>query len=107
MAVTKIWRVRGKAQSVIDYVKDPEKTVSTLSEEDLGDIADVLEYVDDEVKTEKHFYTTGIGCDRDNAKEEFELTKKRFGKELVQALGKNKRRCIWNSKKRFTAYRTA
>ena len=81
MAVTKIWRVRGKAQSVIDYVKDPEKTVCTLSEEDLGDIADVLEYVDDEVKTEKHFYTTGIGCDRDNAKEEFELTKKRFGKE--------------------------
>ena len=81
MAVTKIWRVRGKAQSVIDYVKDPEKTVCTLSEEELGDIADVLEYVDDEVKTEKHFYTTGIGCDRDNAKEEFELTKKRFGKE--------------------------
>lgn len=89
MAVTKLWRVRGRASNVINYVNDPEKTLSTLSEEDLSDIADVLEYVDDEVKTEKHFYTTGIGCDRDHAREEFDITKRRFGKEggIVAAHG--------------------
>ena len=81
MAVTSLWRVRGRAKTVIDYVEDPEKTVTNLPDEELSDIAGILEYVDDAVKTEKHFYTTGIGVDRDNAAEEFEMTKKRFGKQ--------------------------
>lgn len=81
MAVTKIWRVRGKAENVIDYANDPDKTVESMTEEELADIADVLEYADDEVKTENHYYTTGINCDRDTAKEEFNLIKKQFGKQ--------------------------
>ena len=81
MAVTSLWRVRGRAKAVLDYVKDPEKTLNGMSDEELTDISGILEYVDDEVKTEKHFYTTGIGCDRDFAAEEFEMTKKRFGKQ--------------------------
>lgn len=81
MAVTKIWRVRGKAENVIDYANDPDKTVENMTEEELADIADVLEYADDEVKTENHYYTTGINCDRDTAKEEFNLIKKQFGKQ--------------------------
>ena len=81
MAVTKIWRVRGKADQVIDYASNPEKTKACLCEEDLADIADVLEYADDAIKTEEHFYTTGINCDKTRAKEEFSLTKTRFGKQ--------------------------
>ena len=81
MAVTKIWRVRGKADQVIDYASNPEKTKKNLSEEELADIADVLEYADDAVKTEAHYYTTGINCDKARAKEEFSLTKTRFGKQ--------------------------
>ena len=81
MAVTKIWRVRGNAGRVIDYASNPEKTVATLPEEELAEIADVLEYADDEVKTEHHHYTTGINCDKDSAKEEFSLTKRQFGKQ--------------------------
>lgn len=81
MAVTKIWRVRGKADQVIDYASNPEKTKENLSEEELADIADVLEYADDAVKTEAHYYTTGINCDKARAKEEFSLTKTRFGKQ--------------------------
>ena len=81
MAVTKIWRVRGKAENVIDYANDPGKTVERMTEEELADIADVLEYADDEVKTENHYYTTGINCERDSAKEEFNIVKKQFGKQ--------------------------
>ena len=81
MAVTKIWRVRGQASNVIDYANDPEKTVESLSPDELSDIADVLEYADDERKTENHFYTTGINCDRVSAKEDFAFTKNRFGKQ--------------------------
>ena len=81
MAVTKIWRVRGKAESVIDYANDPDKTVERMTKEELADIADILEYADDEVKTENHYYTTGINCERDSAKEEFNIVKKQFGKQ--------------------------
>ena len=81
MAVTKIWRVRGKAESVIDYASDPEKTVGRMTEEELSDIADILEYADDEVKTENHYYTTAINCQRDTAKEEFNEVKERNDKQ--------------------------
>ena len=80
MAVTKIWRVRGRASAVIDYVSNPEKTIATLPDDELSDIADLLEYVDDVVKTEAHYYTSGINCDKDRAEEEFRLVKTQFGK---------------------------
>lgn len=81
MAVTKIWRVRGAASDVIDYASDPEKTIETFSEEVTAEVADVIDYADNEAKTENHVYTTGINCDRESAKEEFALTKARFGKQ--------------------------
>lgn len=81
MAVTKIWRVRGKVSNVIDYANDPEKTIESLSPRELEDIADILEYADDGRKTEEHFFTTGINCDKDFAKEEFAMAKNRFGKQ--------------------------
>ena len=81
MAVTKIWRVRGNAGNTIDYANDPEKVIKTYTEEELSDLSDVLEYADDEVKTEKHMFTTGINCTREFAKEEFALTKSQFGKQ--------------------------
>lgn len=80
MAVTKIWRVRGSAGRIIDYASNPEKTALSIDDEKLSGLADVLDYADDEIKTEKHFYTTGINCDREYAKEEFQLTKDRFNK---------------------------
>ena len=80
MAVTKIWRVRGSAGRIIDYASNPEKTKLGIDDEELSGLADVLDYADDEIKTEKHFYTTGINCDREFAKEEFQLTKDRFSK---------------------------
>ena len=99
MAVTRIWRVRAKANAnaVLDYAGNPEKTAKSdatkektaeerdleLSEmvgDEISDVDSVLNYADDEYKTDYHNYTTGINCDKDNAKEEFTLTKMRFGK---------------------------
>lgn len=78
MAVTKIWKVRGNAGTVIDYADDPEKISGKFTAEDLED---VLKYADDDLKTESHAYTTAINCTRDGAKEAFELTKRMFAKE--------------------------
>ena len=78
MAVTKIWKVRGNAGTVIDYANDPEKVAGAVTNEDLED---VLGYADDDIKTERHAYTTAINCTREYAREEFELVKKQFAKE--------------------------
>ena len=80
MAVTKIWRVRGSVGKIIDYADNPEKTASG-SDDELSGLEEVLKYADDDVKTEKHFYTTGINCDRKYAAEEFQLVKDRFCKQ--------------------------
>ena len=80
MAVTKIWRVRGSVGKVIDYADNPEKTASG-SVDEISGLEEVLRYADDDVKTEKHFYTTGINCDREYATEEFQLVKDRFCKQ--------------------------
>ena len=80
MAVTKIWRVRGSVGKIIDYADNPEKTASG-SEDEISGLEEVLRYADDDVKTEKHFYTTGINCDREYATEEFQLVKDRFCKQ--------------------------
>lgn len=80
MAVTKIWDVKGAATNVIDYVNNPEKTGAALSVEDIKSIEDVIGYADDVTKTEKHFYTTGINCDRKIAASEFNSVKQRYGK---------------------------
>lgn len=79
MAVTKIWRVRGKVGNVIDYASNPEKTVGTLTQEEIDDISTILEYADDVRKTEEHHFTTGINCRKEFAKEDFAETKNRFG----------------------------
>ena len=68
MAVTKIWRVRGSVGKIIDYADNPKKTASG-SDDELSGLEEVLKYADDDVKTEKHFYTTGINCDRKYAAE--------------------------------------
>ena len=103
MAVTRIWRVRAKlsADKVLDYAGNPKKTteegndtnsiektdeqrdieISQMVGDEISDVDDVLNYADDESKTDYHHYTTGINCDKDHVKEEFNLTKMRFNKQ--------------------------
>lgn len=81
MAVTRIWRIRGDASAPIDYVENPEKTRNDYSEEDRQALVDVIEYAANENKTEQRFFTCGINCNVNAAKNQFVTVKKRFGKE--------------------------
>ena len=48
MAVTKIWRIRGKAGDPLSYVADPEKTQKEFTEEEQQALADVIAYAANE-----------------------------------------------------------
>jgi hypothetical protein len=80
MAVTKIWCIKGRADSPLEYITNPEKTQREFTEAEKQALADVIAYAADEDKTEQLFYTTGINCSVDFARDQFNTTKIRFGK---------------------------
>ena len=80
MAVTKIWNIRGRADSPLEYITNPEKTQREFTEAEKQALADVIAYAADEDKTEQLFYTTGINCSVEFARDQFNATKIRFGK---------------------------
>ena len=52
MAVTKIWNIRGRADSPLEYITNPEKTQREFTEAEKQALADVIAYAADEDKTE-------------------------------------------------------
>lgn len=80
MAVTKIWNIRGRAGSPLMYVINPEKTERDFSDTEKQALQDVIAYAANEDKTESFFYTTGINCSVECARDQFDTTKLRFGK---------------------------
>ena len=78
MAVTKIWSIKGQAGIPIMYVMNPEKTNKDFNEAEQQALADVISYAANENKTDRLFYTTGINCDLDYARDQFNAVKKRF-----------------------------
>ena len=64
MATTAIWDVTDRLDRVIDYAANPEKTGNPdFSSPDFQCLRKVLDYTQQDVKTEKQFYVTGINCD--------------------------------------------
>lgn len=81
MAVTKIKRIRGNPGDPLSYIGNPEKTRNRdFSEADRQALADIIAYAADEKKTEKQYFTTGINCDVENAREQFNIIKLSFNK---------------------------
>lgn len=82
MAVTSIWAIKSSTDSVIAYVCNPEKTEAFMSKENLNlhAIDDVVEYVANDLKTEKRFYVSGVRCDPDFAAHQFQETKRHHRK---------------------------
>ncbi len=80
MAVTKIWSIKGRAGTPLTYVSNPEKTQRKFTEAEQQALADVIAYAANEEKTEKLYYTTGINCSVEFARDQFDTTKIRFGK---------------------------
>lgn len=77
MAVTKIWAIKDSIGRVLDYAKNPEKTI-------FSDLKAALHYAGDEGKTvtgeEKTMFVTGVNCSADTAIQEMTAMQERFDK---------------------------
>lgn len=81
MATTKIWDIKGRLDSLINYAANPEKTDGKrYSETQIQALHDVMEYASDDYKTEKRLYVSGINATPDTAKYKMQQTKLRYGK---------------------------
>ena len=78
--MTKIWSIKGRAGSPLTYVADPEKTQRDFTDAQRQALEDVIAYAANEDKTEEFYYTTGINCSVECARNQFDRTKIRFGK---------------------------
>ena len=83
MAVTAIWDVKGRIDSLVAYAVNPGKTTDSYLQEtaDLHAIERVVEYTADQIKTEKRMYVSGINCDPDYAAKQFRQSKKNWNQE--------------------------
>ena len=81
MAVTRIWQVKGRLDAPIDYAMNPEKTVNPVySKKELDALQDVMDYAANPDKTEKRFFVSGINCNPDTAREQFQTVKEQYAK---------------------------
>lgn len=79
MATTSLWHIKGRLKDLIDYVENPEKTVS--NDKDLQDFYNVFSYVSRPEATENGEYVSAINCLKEIALQQMILTKKQYGKD--------------------------
>ena len=79
MAITAIWPIKNSIEKVINYVQNPKKITEEYYAENaaLHIIDGVMEYAEDDVKTERRQYVSCINCSESTASKEF-LEVKRF-----------------------------
>lgn len=59
MAVTKLWPIRGRVDSPLNYAANEEKTSNPRwDKSSLQNLTDVMHYAADEDKTEKQFFVS-------------------------------------------------
>ena len=81
MAATRIWSIKGRLDSVINYVTNPEKTDgSKYTDTELQALADVIDYAEDGAKTHNKVYVSGINLSPNIARNQMVMTKLQFGK---------------------------
>ena len=81
MATTKIWDIKGRIDSLINYAANPEKTEGKrYSEKQIQALHDVMDYASDDYKTERRLYVSGVNTTPDTAKHKMHQTKLRYGK---------------------------
>lgn len=81
MATTRIWSIKGRLDSVINYVINPEKTDgSRYTDTELQALTDVIDYAEDGAKTHNKVYVSGINLSPDIARDLMVMTKLQFGK---------------------------
>lgn len=77
MATTGFWPVRDRLKEVIDYARNPDKTIDRRYMDD--DLYAALAYAADSEKTDEKMYVSGINCSKIRAYEEMTAVKHRFG----------------------------
>ncbi len=81
MAATRIWSIKGRLDSVINYVTNLEKTDgSRYTDTELQALTDVIDYAEDGAKTHNKVYVSGINVSPDIARDQMIMTKLQFGK---------------------------
>ncbi|MCL2300442.1 MAG: relaxase/mobilization nuclease domain-containing protein, partial [Firmicutes bacterium] len=88
MASTSIWAVKGWLGRVVIYAENPDKTENPeyyeqpgATDDDLQGLTDVLSYAQQDSKTERRFFVSGVNCVPEMAREQMIATKKEFEKE--------------------------
>lgn len=77
MATTSLWHIKGSLKDLIDYVENPDKTVS---DKGVNDFFQVFSYVRNPKKTEQEQYVSAINCLKETALQQIILTKKQYAK---------------------------
>ena len=81
MATTKIWDIKGRVDTLINYAANPEKTEGQrYSERQIQALHDVMDYASDDYKTERSLFVSGVNTTPDMAKYKMHQTKLRYGK---------------------------
>ena len=78
MAITKILPVRGQLKGCLDYAANPQKTEYFST----ADMQRLINYTQNEDKTEHQLYVSGFNCMPQNAYRTMQATKQRWGKPL-------------------------
>ena len=78
MATTGFWPVKGSLKAVIQYADNPDKTTNRKYLD--RDLADAIQYVENDAKTDEKLFVSAINCDPETAYEDMTATKVRFGK---------------------------
>lgn len=79
MATTKIWAIKGNLKSLVDYIENPEKTMSEL-DNGMKNLFNVMDYATNSDKTEQKLFVSGVNCLPEIAIKQMVLTKKQFDK---------------------------
>ncbi len=79
MATTGFWPVKSRLKDVIDYAENPDKTIDRKCVDE--DLWYIIRYAENDRKTDKKMYVSGINCSPKTAYEQMRATKARFGKQ--------------------------
>ena len=81
IATTGIWKISERLDNVITYTTNVEKTINNgYSKEPYCNLHNVIDYAEDDYKTEKQCFVSGINCSPKTALEEMMITKNQYAK---------------------------
>ena len=79
MATTKIWDIKGRLDSLINYAANPDKTAGkNFDEGAIKALHNVMDYASDDYKTEKRIYVSAVNATPETARQKMQQTKQLY-----------------------------